>query len=142
VWSRGQAAGDEEHAEAVVAAVAEASGDAAVELDEPVHGFGAAVARAVGVEVAEEGLAPLLERAAEAGDLGDRTGRQARRDGLGEASSGGVAGLVEAGADLLGAVVGDLDLDVFLAGGERGAQPGLLAFGEVFLAGAEDVPDA
>ena len=49
---------------------------------------------------------------------------------------------MEAGADLLGAAVGDLDLDMFLAGGERGAQPGLLAVAEVLLTGAEDVPDA
>jgi len=126
VWSRGQPAGDEEHAEAVVVAVAEASGDAAVELDEAVDGFGAAVAGAVGVEVAQERRAPLLQGAAEAGDFGDRAGWQARQDGLGEASSGGVAVLVEAGADLLGAAVGDLDLDVFFAGGERRVQPCLL----------------
>ena len=34
------------------------AGDAAVEFDEPVDGFGAAVGRAVGVEVAEELAAP------------------------------------------------------------------------------------
>ena len=83
----------------------------------------------------------MLQGAAEAGDFGDRAGWQARQDGLGEASSGGVAVLVEAGADLLGAAVGDLDLDVFFAGGERRVQPCLLPFGEVLLAGAEDVPD-
>ena len=43
---------------------------------------------------------------------------------------------------MLGAAVGDLDLDMFLEGGERGAQPGLLAVAEVLLTGAEDVPDA
>jgi hypothetical protein len=52
--------------------VAEAAGDAAVELYEAVDGFGAAVAGAVGVEVAEELGAPLLQGAAQAGDLGDR----------------------------------------------------------------------
>jgi hypothetical protein len=50
--------------------------------------------------------------------------------------------LVEAGADLLGAAVGGLDLDMFLAGGERGAQAGLLAVAEVLLTRAEDVPEA
>ena len=54
---------------------------------------------------------------------------------------GSVGVLVEAGADLPGAAVGDLDLDVFFAGGERRVQPCLLPFGEVLLAGAEDVPD-
>lgn len=83
-----------------------------MELDEPVHCFGAAVARAVGVEVAQERGAPLLEGPAEAGDLGDRAGRQASQDLLGEASAGGVAVLVEAGSYLLGAAVGDLDLEV------------------------------
>jgi hypothetical protein len=50
VWSRGQAACDEEHPESVVVAVAEAAGDAAVELDQSVHGFGAAL------------LAPLVSK--------------------------------------------------------------------------------
>ena len=38
-----EAAGDEEHAEPVVVAVAVAAGDAAVELDDAVDGLGAAV---------------------------------------------------------------------------------------------------
>ena len=50
---------------------------------------------------------------------------------------GRVGVLVEAGADLPGAAVGDLDLDMFLAGGERGAQPGLLAVAEVLVTRAE-----
>ena len=70
--SWGESAGGEEHAEAVVVAVAEAAGDATVELDQTVHGFGAAVAGATGVEVAEELGAPLPQRPAQAGDLGDR----------------------------------------------------------------------
>ena len=52
-----ESAGDEEHSEAVVVEVTEAAGDASVESDEAVDGFGAAVARAVGVEVSEEFLA-------------------------------------------------------------------------------------
>lgn len=55
-----ESAGDEEHSEAVVVEVTEAVGDASVEFDEAVDGFGAAVARAVGVEVSEEFLAPGL----------------------------------------------------------------------------------
>lgn len=41
--SWGEAAGGEEHAEAVVVAVAVAAGEAAMELDDPVHRLGAAV---------------------------------------------------------------------------------------------------
>ena len=70
---------DEEHPEPVVVAVAEAAGDAVVELDEAVDGFGAAVVRAGGGEVGQERLAPLLQAPAEAGDLGDRAvGNEAR----------------------------------------------------------------
>ena len=46
----------------VVVAVAETSGDAAVELDEAVDGFRAAVGGAVGLEVAQERLLPLAQR--------------------------------------------------------------------------------
>jgi len=56
----GEVRGNEEHSEAVVVEVTEAAGDASVEFDEAVDGFGAAVARAVGVEVSEEFLAPGL----------------------------------------------------------------------------------
>jgi hypothetical protein len=45
-----------------------------VELDEPVDGFGAAVAHTVGVEVAEELAALSAQRRAEAGHLCDRAG--------------------------------------------------------------------
>ena len=65
----GQSAADEEHAQPVVVAVAEAAGDAAVELDEPVDCLGAAVAGAVGVEVGQERVLPLSQGSAEAGDL-------------------------------------------------------------------------
>src|SRR4051794_25377306 len=65
----------EERAESVVVAVAKAAGDAPVELDQSVDRFGAAVARTVGVEVAEERLPPLLQGAPEPCDLRDRTGR-------------------------------------------------------------------
>ena len=41
--SWGESAGGEEHAEPVVVAVAEAAGEAAVQLDDPVHGLSAAV---------------------------------------------------------------------------------------------------
>jgi len=60
----------------VVVAVAEAAGDAAVELDESVDRFGAAVVGAAGLEVGREGLPPLFQGLAESLDLGDRAGRQ------------------------------------------------------------------
>ena len=41
--SWGESAGGEEHAEPVVVPVAVAAGEAAVELDDPVHGLGATV---------------------------------------------------------------------------------------------------
>ena len=75
-----QSAADQKHAQAVVVAVAEAAGDAAVELNEAVDGFGAAVGGAGGVEVGQELAAPLLEGPAEAGDLRDRAGRKAVDD--------------------------------------------------------------
>ena len=65
-----ESSADEEHAEAVVVAVSESAGDAAVEFDEAVHGFCAAVVRAVGVEVAEELATPRGQGLAEALDLG------------------------------------------------------------------------
>src|SRR5690606_37293276 len=71
----GESAPDQQHPKAVALAVAEPAGDA-VELDEAVHGFGAAVVRAGGVEVGQERLPPALQRAAQAGDLGDRAGRE------------------------------------------------------------------
>jgi len=44
-------------------------------------------------------------------------------------------------AELLGAVVGDFDLNVAFVGGERGVEPVALPVGEALLAGAEQVPD-
>ena len=111
-------------------------GDAAVELDEALDGFGAAVGGTVGVAVAEGRCAPLAQRLPEAGDLGDRLGRQGGEDLLGEEAAGGVAGLVVGRADLLGAPGGDLEFDVLGPGGERRLQPGALPLGEVLLPGA------
>src|SRR3954470_2480673 len=105
-----EAATDEEHAEAVVVAVAEAAGDAAVEFDESVDGFGAAVAGAGGVEVGQERGPPAAQGLAEPGDLGDRAGRERRDDLLGESTAGRWGRCVVDGPDLLGAVPGEGDL--------------------------------
>jgi hypothetical protein len=80
-------------------------------------------------------------RAAEAGNLGDRARGERVDDVLGGHPAGRVAVLVVAGADLLRAPPGDLDLEVVLPCGERGLEPGLLTVGQVLLAGAQDVPD-
>ncbi len=58
VGSWGEASCGEEHAEAVVVQVAVAAGEAAVEFDDAVDGFGAAVVRAAGGEVGQERVAP------------------------------------------------------------------------------------
>ena len=55
---------------------------------------------------------PLLHGSAEACDLGDRARSERGDDLLGDDMAGGVGVLVVGGADLLGARVGDLDLDV------------------------------
>ena len=44
-------------------------------------------------------------------------------------------------AELLGAVVGDFDLNVAFVGGECGVELVALPVGEAFLTGAEQVPD-
>ena len=127
---RGQPAGDEEHPEAVVVAVAEAAGDAAVELDEAVDGFGAAVAGAVGVEVAEERRCATASGCGRGGRLRG-SGRLAgsSRICLGEASSGGVAVLVEGRRGPVGRSGQATSTSTCcFAGGERRVQAGLAAF--------------
>ena len=112
-----------------------------MELDEPVHCFGAAVGGAAGVEVAQELGAPLLQCATQAGDLRDRARGERGEDLLSDLASGGVAVLVVGGADLLGAAPGELYFDVALVGGPRRVQPRSLPVGEVLFAGAQDVAD-
>ena len=68
----GELSGGQDHPESVVGGVAEAAGDAAVEFDDAVDGFGTAVAGPSGGEVGEELLPPGSQRAAEPGDLGNR----------------------------------------------------------------------
>jgi len=110
-------------------------------VGESVDGFGAAVAGAAGVEVAEELAAPLSQGPSEAGDFGDRACGERVEDLDRDPSARGVAGLVIDRAELLGAAVGDFDLNMALVGGERRVEPAALPVGEAFLAGAEQVPD-
>jgi hypothetical protein len=67
-----------------VLAVAESTRDVAVELNEAVDGFGAAVGCSARVEVGQERRAPLLQRAAESLDLRDGAGRQDDKEPLGD----------------------------------------------------------
>ena len=77
-------------------------GDAAVEFDEPVDGFGAAVVGAAGVEVGqEERFAPLFEGLPESFDLRDRERGQ---DLLGGPPALGRTCCVVGRAELLGAL--------------------------------------
>lgn len=122
--------------------VSEAASDATTELDEPVDGLGAAVAGTVGVEVRQERCPPPAQRLSQPRDLRDRAGRQRVDELLGQTPTLGRGGLVEHVTDVLGAHVGDLDRDVIGVGCERCFQAGLLAGGEAFLPGPEDVTDA
>jgi hypothetical protein len=102
----------------VVVGVAEASGDAAGEFDQA-DGFGAAVVGAVGGEVAQERVASLVQGSAESGDFGDRAAGERGEDLLRDPAPVDMAGLVIDRSELLGAAVGDFDLDVALVSNER-----------------------
>src|SRR5699024_6817492 len=133
--------GDEEHSEAVVLEVSEPPSDAAAELYDPVDGFCPAVARAVGIEVGQECGLPSSQGLPEPRDLGDRAGRQRSDQLLGKSTTPGRSGLVEHVAEVLGALVGDLDRDVIGMGGECAGQTGLLARREALPPGAENMTD-
>lgn len=94
-----------------------------MKFDEAVNRFGAAVAGSAGVEVREESLPPPLQRAAEAGDLGDRASRERGEDLLGDLAALGGLGVPVGGAELLGARPGEPDLEVSFISGDRGLEP-------------------
>ena len=60
---------------------------------------------------------------------------------FGELASFGEVWVFVGGAELLRAVPGDFDFDVFFPGGERGGQFGVLFRGEFLFPGVEEVPD-
>lgn len=113
-----------------------------MELDEAVDGFGAAVAGSFGVEVGQERCAPLLERSAEAGDLGDRTRRQRRDQLLGDPLPLGRLRVAVGQAQLLRDRPGEEDRVVLGAGVDRPLEAGPLPVGEFLDPGAEDGADA
>ena len=86
-----------------------------MEFDESVERFGAAVGRAAGVEVGQERGSPLLEGLPESLDLGDGAGGQGGEEVLGDPPSVDGIRRVVGGAELLGAVPGDVDLVVALS---------------------------
>src|SRR5215203_6459797 len=92
-------------------------------LDDEVDGFGAAVGDAGGVEVGQHLLAPRLEGAAEPRDLGDRAGREAVQHLLADRPAGLRTGVVDR-AELLIALPGQVDLSVWVAGVQAGADLG------------------
>ena len=94
-----------------------------------------------GVEVAEELGTPLLEGAAQAGDLTDRAGGERVQYLFGDLAAGRVRGLVVHGSDLLRALPREFNLDVRLVRGERRGETCALPVGQVLLPGAQDVPD-
>ena len=109
---------------------AEASGDAVVELDEPADGLGAAVARAGGVEVAEELTTAPSQVLCRGGDLRDRAGGERRDDLLRNSAACGMGVQVVRRADLLGAAPCEFDVDVPLFGGPGRFEAGGLPVGE------------
>jgi len=102
-----------------------------VQLDEPVDGLGAAVAGAVGVEVGQECRGPLLQGAAEAGDLGDRTGRQRRDELLGDLLAFGWPGVAVGQAQPLRDGPRDPDRVVLGPDVDRGLEACPLPVGEL-----------
>jgi hypothetical protein len=122
----GESAGGEDHLEPVVGWVAEASGDAAVELDDAVDGFGAAVAGASGGEVGQELFAPGTQCSAEAGDLGDRAGVERFQHGQRDLLALVQVLRRERRAEALVAGPCEGDLPVRVAGFESGLDPGHL----------------
>lgn len=113
-----------------------------MQLDDAVDGLGAAVVRAVGVEVGQERLPPAAQGASQAGDLGDRAGVERVQDLLGAATALGRVLRAVGGSEVLDAAPGDVDLLVGGIGQDRGLEAGELAVGEVLGAGAQDGLDS
>ena len=75
------------------------------------------------------------------GDLWNRSWRERGEDLLRDPAAVGISGLVVDRAQLLRALPCDLDFEVSVIRGERGLGAGLLLVGDVFLPGAQKVPD-
>ena len=75
---------------------------------------------------------PLGQGASQAGDLGDRAGRERVEHEFGELAAFGQVRVPVGVAELLSGVPGDFDLDMLVAVRERDVEPGLLPVGGVF----------
>ncbi len=131
VWA--VAACTEQIAQSVVREVPEAPGNPAGGFDDAVDGFGGAVRGALGLEVGQDLLPPGLQCPAEAGDFGDRAGRE-RGQCFGHEFPASFWWCVVDGADLLVALPGEGDFMVRVPGFELRVQPGDLFVREVLEA--------
>ncbi len=136
----GSVAGEED-AEPVVGEVAEPVCQAPGLFDDEVDRFGAAVGHPAGGEVGQDLGVPLLQGAAEPGDLGDGAGVQAVEEVLGERAAGRRGGGVVDGADALVDLPCEVDLAVRVADGQPPFETLALPVGEVFVAGEQGAPD-
>src|SRR5665647_2047715 len=107
----------------------------------PLNGLGAAVVGPLGGEVAQVGVLPLPQGLAQAGDLGDRAGRERGQDLLGDLLPGGQVGRGVGGADLLVALPCDQDLAVGIAAAQAVDEPVPLPVAQVVRAGAHHLSD-
>src|SRR4249919_456412 len=102
--------------------------------------FGAAVGDSIGVEVGQHLGLPGLQRSAEPGDLGDRTGGEAGDHLLRNLAAAGCGGVVDR-AELLVALPGQVDLSDWVAFLQAAGELGLLLLGEVLHAVAKQSAD-
>lgn len=108
--------------------VAEATSDTTPELDDPVDGLGATVACPAGVGLRQERVPPAAQRLTRSGDLRDRAPWQLLDQRLGLLSTAlSGRGLVNDIAQVLAALVGDLDGHMLRVRSDRCTEPGLLA---------------
>lgn len=99
----------------------------AAELDDPIDGLRAAVARAVGIGVGQERRLPVEQRLSGPWYLGNRSGRQGIDESLGGPTSFSGFGLVEHVSKAPRSLVGDLGCDAIGVSGERATRTFLLA---------------
>jgi hypothetical protein len=109
-------------------------------FDDQVDGFGATVGDSVGVEVGQHLGLPGLQRSAEPGDLGDRTGGEAG-DHLLRDLAAAICGRVVDRAELLVALPSQVDLPAGVDFLQAAGELGLLLLGEVLYAVAKQAAD-
>ncbi|SPT54208.1 Uncharacterised protein [Actinomyces bovis] len=121
--------------------ISEASGDASGEFDEPVDGFGVAIASSVAREVTPEHVTPRVDGASQACNLEARAGQEHVKNYLRDTQSLSTVGLPVCPTQLLRATPSNLDLDALLVGGERRLEASLLPVGEIIFPSSQNVAD-